>query len=308
MTDGTVVDVAGVLDAIREVAAARIAPAAAEMIATAASRRRASKPLPTPARWAAGPGRARRVRRRPPGARRGLRGRRGRVCLHRDGLPHALRGRRHDRRRRRRARRRIPRRCRAARRSARWRSVSAAPARTSTHRNCLPCGTTAASDLGRKSFVTSGGHADVISSLSSGEGEALDCYAVTPRGRCRVRGHLGRARHGRQLERGVLLEDSWSTPTRGSAAPARGRPGFRRGRSLLPGRTAGGQRRDRRRRRSTATIAHAPRAALRGRRLARRVQTIQHALADMESRRAARGLVRDAAGSATPVTRPRSWR
>ena len=54
---------------------------------------------------------------------------------------------------------------------------------------------------GRKSFVTSGGHADVMLVLVRGSGEGLDCYAIERSADgVSFDGQLGRARDARQLE------------------------------------------------------------------------------------------------------------
>ena len=116
---------------------------------------------------------------------------------------------------------------RPARRSARSRSASAAPARTSTRPSCRPCARTAACAIvGRKSFVTSGGHADVYLVLVQGEARGdrrrVSRRAATQPG-VRLRRRVGGPRDGRQLERRAgARRTSRSATTRASARPAGG--------------------------------------------------------------------------------------
>ena len=195
---------------VREVARERIAPGAVRSIASARSRSRRSSAGRARRARADGAGGLGRRGRRPRRAGRGVRGGRGGVRLDRDGLPDALGHRRDDRGRRRRACGRVPRGARGrAGCSARSPSASAAPARTSTRRSCRPSATNGGVRIsGRKSFVTSGGHADLYLVLvQSGERRG----ARLLRGRRASDGRHLRRRRGRAWAWPATRASRWSS-------------------------------------------------------------------------------------------------
>ena len=170
---------------------------------------------------------------------------------------------------------------------------------------------------GRKSFVTSGGHADVVARAASerrGRGPRLLAVDGDAAG-VALRRRLGGPRDGGQLERRAGPRGRRrSTPTRGSArAGAAADLVFGVVAPYVPRRPRGGQRRHRaRRRRSAATEHAAGRRYPDGTSLAE-MQTIQHLLADMDlASRHARGWSsarRRALGEAGDEPRSsRSWR
>ena len=237
-------------------------------------------------------------------ARRGVRGRRRRLRVDRHGLPDARRHRRDGRGRRRRARDELPR-ADGQRRGARHAGLQRA-----RHRRALlraraarrsATTTAACASAGRKSFVTSGGHADVMLVLVQ-SATARASTATRSSGRAtasRFEGAwegLGMAGNSSVA---VTFDDvAVDDAARIGAAGTGGRPRVRRRRPDVPRRPRRGQRRHRRRRRSDRRDrARRRRAATPTATALAELPTIQHRSPsmDIETRRPRALVVRDAA-------------